>query len=81
MDEVLDRIGARGGGRVTFNAASTTFGQNVIDVDASVLAVAPGDDGTDGEHGRERLAGETLVAPELVDLNVVSVLPRHVAEK
>ena len=52
---------------------SITFGQNVIDVDASVLAVALGDDGTDGEHARERLAGESLVGPALVDLDVVSV--------
>jgi hypothetical protein len=52
---------------------SITFGQHVIDVDASVLAVALGDDGTDGEHARERLAGESLVAPALVDLEVVSV--------
>ena len=46
---------------------STTFGQNVIFIDASALAVALGDDGTDGERARERLADETLVAPELVD--------------
>jgi predicted nucleic acid-binding protein len=60
---------------------SITFGENVIVVDASVLAVALGDDGTDGEHARERLAGETLVAPQLVDLEVVSVWRRHVAAK
>jgi predicted nucleic acid-binding protein len=60
---------------------SITFGQNVIVVDASVLAVALGDDGTDGEYTRERLADETLVAPELVDLEVVSVWRRHVAAK
>jgi predicted nucleic acid-binding protein len=53
----------------------------VIVVDASVLAVALGDDGTDGEQARERLAGEMLVAPELVDLEVVSVWRRHVAAK
>lgn len=53
----------------------------MIVVDASVLAVALGDDGTDGEHARDRLAGETLVAPELVDLEVVSVWRRHVAAK
>jgi predicted nucleic acid-binding protein len=53
----------------------------VIVVDASVLAVALGDDGTDGENARDRLAGETLVAPELVDLEVVSVWRRHVAAK
>ena len=56
---------------------SITFGQNVIVVDASVLAVALGDDGRDGEHARERLAGETLVVPELVDLEVVSVWRRQ----
>ena len=60
---------------------SNTFGQNVIVVDASVLAVALGDDGTAGRHARERLAAETLVAPELVDLEVVSVWRRHVAAK
>jgi predicted nucleic acid-binding protein len=60
---------------------STTFGQNVIVVDASVLAVALGDDGANGQHARERLAGETLAAPELVDLEVVAVWRRHVAAK
>ncbi|WP_232078865.1 type II toxin-antitoxin system VapC family toxin [Mycobacterium florentinum] len=58
-----------------------TFGQTVIVVDASVLAVALGDDGPDGQHARERLADETLVAPELIDLEVVSVWRRHVAAK
>jgi len=53
---------------------SITFGQNVIDVDASVLAVAPGDGGTNGQPARERLADETLVAPELVDLEVESAM-------
>jgi predicted nucleic acid-binding protein len=60
---------------------SSMFGQSVIVVDASVLAVALGDDGTDGQHARRRLADETLVAPELVDLEVVSVWRRHVAAK
>jgi predicted nucleic acid-binding protein len=64
-----------------FRLPSNTFGQSVIVVDASVLAVALGDDGTDGQRARERLAGETLVAPELVDLEVVSVWRRHVAAK
>jgi len=58
-----------------------TFGRNVIVVDASVLAVALGDDGTDGQQARERLTDETLVAPEVVDLEVVSVWRRHVAAK
>lgn len=53
----------------------------MIVVDASVLAVALGDDGTDGRRARTRLIGETLVAPELVDLEVVSVWRRQVAAK
>jgi predicted nucleic acid-binding protein len=60
---------------------SVTFGKNVIVVDASVLAVALGDDWADGRRARERLADETLVAPELVDLEVVSVWRRQVAGK
>jgi predicted nucleic acid-binding protein len=59
----------------------STFGQSVIVVDASVLAVALGDDGADGREARQRLADEVLVAPELVDLEVVSVWRRHVAAK
>ncbi|VAZ77075.1 type II toxin-antitoxin system VapC family toxin [Mycobacterium persicum] len=58
-----------------------TFGLIVIVVDASVLAVALGDDGSDGRLARERLARETLVAPELIDLEVVSVWRREVAAK
>ena len=53
----------------------------MIVVDASVLAVALGDDGTDGERARERLANETLAAPELIDLELVSVWRRHVSAK
>jgi predicted nucleic acid-binding protein len=53
----------------------------VIVVDASVLAVALGDDGTDGGRARDRLAGETLAAPELIDLEVVSVWWRHVGAR
>jgi predicted nucleic acid-binding protein len=60
---------------------SITFGQNVIVVDASVVAVALGDDGPDGQQARERLADEALLAPELIDLEVVSVWRRHVAAK
>ena len=43
-------------------------------VDASVLAVALADDGRDGDKARERLRGEQLAAPELVDLEVASVV-------
>ena len=50
----------------------------MIVVDASVLATALGDDGPDGDRARARLRGERLSAPELVDLEVASVLRRQV---
>lgn len=43
-------------------------------VDASVLATALADDGRDGDRARTRLRGEQLAAPELIDLEVASVL-------
>ena len=46
-------------------------------VDASVLSVALADDGPDGDAARVRLRGETLAAPEWVDLEVASVLRRQ----
>ena len=46
-------------------------------VDASVLAVALADDGPDGDTARARLRGETLAAPELVDLEATSALRRQ----
>jgi predicted nucleic acid-binding protein len=49
----------------------------VIVVDASVLATALADDEEGGDEVRERLRRESrLAAPELVDLEVVSVLRR-----
>lgn len=48
----------------------------MIVVDASVLAPALADDDADGDRARERLRGEQLVAPELIDLEVVSTLRR-----
>ena len=48
-------------------------------VDASVLAAALGDDGTDGDRARGRLFGETLAAPDLIDLEVTSVLRGRLA--
>lgn len=48
-------------------------------VDASVVAAAVGDDAGDGDQARSRLRGETLTAPELLDLEVASVLRRQVA--
>ena len=50
----------------------------MIVLDASVLATALGDDGPDGDRARARLRGERLSAPELVDLEVASVLRRQV---
>ena len=50
----------------------------MIVVDASVLATSLGDDGPDGDRARARLRGERLTAPELVDLEVVSVWRRQV---
>jgi len=46
-------------------------------VDASALVVALADDGPDGDLVRGRLRGESLAAPELVDLEVVSVLRKQ----
>lgn len=46
-------------------------------VDASVLVVALADDGPEGDAARARLRHETLAAPELVDLEVTSVLRRQ----
>jgi predicted nucleic acid-binding protein len=53
----------------------------VIVVDASVLAPALADDDSDGDRARERLHGEQLVAPELIDLEVVSTLRRAARAK
>jgi predicted nucleic acid-binding protein len=49
----------------------------VIVVDASVLANVIGDDGTHGDRAREALRGEELSVPDLVDVEVVSVLRRR----
>jgi predicted nucleic acid-binding protein len=46
----------------------------VIVVDASVLAPALADDSAAGRRARRRLRGERLAAPELIDLEVQSVL-------
>jgi predicted nucleic acid-binding protein len=51
----------------------------VIVVDASVLATALADDGSGGAEVRDRLRGERLAAPEIVDLEVLSVLRRLTA--
>jgi predicted nucleic acid-binding protein len=49
----------------------------VIVVDASVIANVVGDDGTDGDRAREVLVGQDLSVPDLVDVEVVSVLRRR----
>jgi predicted nucleic acid-binding protein len=49
----------------------------VIVADASVLVVALTDNGPDGDRTRARLRGERITVPELADLEVVSVLRRH----
>ncbi len=49
----------------------------MIVVDASVLANVVGDDGADGDRARELLIGQELSVPDLVDVEVVSVLRRR----
>ncbi len=50
----------------------------MIVIDASVLANALADDGRDGRLARQRLTdGGDLVAPDLVDVETVSVLRRR----
>jgi predicted nucleic acid-binding protein len=51
----------------------------VLVVDASVLAAALADDADDGDRARARLRGESLAAPDLVDLEVASVLRGRLA--
>jgi predicted nucleic acid-binding protein len=49
----------------------------VLVVDASALVPALADDGTDGDTARARLRGQSLVAPELIDLETTSVIRRQ----
>ena len=51
----------------------------MIVVDASALTPALADDGEAGTHARARFRGEYLVAPEIIDLEILSVLRRQVA--
>lgn len=51
----------------------------MIVVDASVLAVALLDEGDDGGRARDRLRNCHLVAPDLIYLEVASVLRRQIA--
>ena len=80
LDEVLDRAGGRSGGRPLVRACGRWYSRGphveVIVVDASVVAPALADDGDDGDRARAQLRGERLLAPELLDLEVVSALRR-----
>lgn len=49
----------------------------MIVVDASVLANVVADDGPDGTRARAALSGNDLSVPDLVDVEVVSVLRRR----
>jgi predicted nucleic acid-binding protein len=51
----------------------------VLVADASVIAPAVADAGADGTAFRHRLRGETIAAPDLLRVEVVSVLRRQVA--
>lgn len=50
----------------------------MIVVDASILAPALADDNSDGEAARAGLRGQSLAAPELIDLEIASVWRRQV---
>lgn len=52
-------------------------GTTVLVVDASVLAPALADDGPDGDAARARLRAQSLMAPELIDLETTSVIRRQ----
>ena len=51
----------------------------MIVVDASVIVTAFADDGADGDRARQRLRGERLAAPHLIDLEVTSAWRRLTA--
>ena len=48
----------------------------MIVVDASIIVTALADDGDDGDRVRDRLLGEHLAAPHLIDVEVVSAWRR-----
>lgn len=48
----------------------------MIVVDASIIVTALADDGPDGDRVRTRLRGERLVAPHLIDVEVLSAWRR-----
>ena len=50
---------------------------NVLVVDASVIAPAVADGGTDGEVCRAQIKGQSLAAPDLLRVETVSVIRRQ----
>jgi len=58
-------------------APSRRSATNVLVVDASPLAPVVADGGADGRRFRERLRGEVVVGPDLLRVEVTSVLRRH----
>jgi predicted nucleic acid-binding protein len=52
---------------------------NVLVVDASVIAPAVADGGPDGGACRARIKGESLAAPDLLQVEAVSVIRRQLA--
>jgi predicted nucleic acid-binding protein len=51
----------------------------VLVVDASVIAPAIADGGPDGDACRARMKGQALAAPDLLRIEVLSVIRRHAA--
>ena len=80
LDEVLDHAGSRAGGHVSFADAAAAVRADreraVIVVDASVVVTALADDGPDGDRTRDRIRGEHMVAPHVLDLEVTSAWRR-----
>ena len=54
-----------------------SWARTVLAVDASALAPALADDGPDGDSARARMRGHSLVAPDLIDLETISVVRRQ----
>lgn len=52
---------------------------NVLVVDASVIAPAIADGGPDGDVCRARIHGQSLAAPDLLQVEAVSVIRRQLA--
>ncbi len=53
------------------------FRKNVLVVDASVVAPAVADGGGDGDVCRQKIVGQALAAPDLMRVEVMSVIRRQ----